>query len=98
MTTQIKTLLKITLSLFLILVILGFYYFFVTKNNDENLVDPLYCTENKECTTYSLLNCSNAKPINQKYKTEVLNIIESKDSLCGEIKTACINNACIIIK
>lgn len=98
MTTQIKTLLKITLSLFLILVILGFYYFFVTKNNDENLVDPLYCTKSEECTTYSVLSCYNAKPINKDYKTKVLNIIESEDSLCGEIKTTCRNNECVIIK
>ncbi len=98
MKTQIKTLLKVTLSLFLILVVLGFYYFFVAKKSGSELVDPLYCTESKECTTYSLLSCYSAKPINKDYKTKVLNIIESEDSLCGEIKTSCVNNTCLIIK
>lgn len=73
------------------------YYFFLRDTETESL-DPLSCKYDDDCTYYSILNCTNSKPINKKYKTNVLNIVESEDSLCGQIKTACINYQCEIVK
>jgi len=98
MDTNIKTLLRIVIVLLIILILLSIYsIFFGHKTRyDEN--NPTFCQYDDDCTTYSVPSCINAKPINKEYKNRVLELIEPNDSLCGEIKTACKNQECVIVK
>ena len=77
----------------------GVYYFFIKDNSEEMSLDPLYCAHDSDCTYYSpLSNCYNAKPINKDSKKNIILTVESEDTLCGQIKTACINYQCEIVK
>ncbi len=92
------TSIKIVYFFTIILLVGGIYYFFIKDNSNDKTLDPLACKYDDDCTYYSLLNCYNSKPINKKYKSNVLKIVESEDTLCGEIKTACMNYQCVIKK
>ncbi len=93
-----KTIFKIIIILLIIFIALSAYYFFTQKKSKNDLTDPLWCSQDEDCTYYNVINCTNAKPINKDYKSKVLQLIEPKDQLCGEIKTACKNSQCIIVK
>ncbi len=93
-----KIIIKIIIySLIITLLIFGIYYFFIENETDNESLDPLACQFDDDCTYYSPLNnCYRAEPINIKYKTNILKITESENTLCGQIKTACINYQCAI--
>jgi|GEM_PF-2811519 len=81
----------------IILLVFAFYYFFIKQTGNKESLDPLSCQFDDDCTYYSPLNnCYRAEPINKEYKSSVLQIIESENTLCGNIKSSCINYQCAI--
>ena len=74
----------------------GIYYFFIKAKVDDKNLDPLSCKQDEDCTYYGFPSCYNAKPINKKYKSNVLSIGEQDDTLCGNIQTFCKNYQCEI--